>query len=68
MGNSVAFQILDYPGAQKSAQWGMKDQLDYSNSQAENLAPRYSQLRTRHNQFASPWLSSYRKKFVLSYI
>ncbi|WP_170336408.1 DJ-1/PfpI family protein [Ruegeria arenilitoris] len=37
MGHSVAFQIVDYPGAQKSAQWGMKDLLDYANTQAENL-------------------------------
>ena len=37
MGHSVTLQILDYPGIQKFAQWGMTELLDYANKKAENL-------------------------------
>jgi transcriptional regulator GlxA family with amidase domain len=34
MKSSMDVQILDYPGAQKSALWGMRDLLEFANAQA----------------------------------
>ncbi|MBY6160181.1 helix-turn-helix domain-containing protein [Mameliella alba] len=37
MARTVTVQLLDYPGAQKSALWGARDLFDYANSQAESV-------------------------------
>ncbi|MEP4036370.1 helix-turn-helix domain-containing protein [Pseudophaeobacter sp.] len=37
MGNVILVQLLDYPGAQKSALWGVKDLLDFANDQGERV-------------------------------
>lgn len=37
MTQPVQFQLLDYPGAQMSALWGMKDLIDYADAQARPL-------------------------------
>lgn len=34
MADPVQFQLLDYPGAQKSALWGIKDVIDYADREA----------------------------------
>ncbi|MAZ21051.1 helix-turn-helix domain-containing protein [Roseovarius sp.] len=39
MDPATTIQLIDYPGAQKSALWGMKDVLDFANTQAETIGP-----------------------------